>query len=137
MPMDVNSDYTLFGGRLMEWIDVVAGIVARRHSGRQVRTAAVDKLTFLAPAYVDDVVAIEGRLIHTGRSSMIVCVDTYVERHPNHVEKMLVNEAFLTMVAVDENGKSVPVPMLIAESEEDEKDMALGRARRAMRETDK
>ena len=55
----LNGYKRLFGGRLMEWIDVVAAVVARRHSGRAVTTASVDTLTFTAPAFVDDTVILE------------------------------------------------------------------------------
>lgn len=65
MPADVNGSYTLFGGALMQWIDVVAGVVSRRHSGMETRTAAVDHLEFLAPAYINDTVTLLGlSLIH-------------------------------------------------------------------------
>lgn len=134
MPMDVNSDYTLFGGRLMEWIDVVAGISARRHSGCHVRTAAIDRLTFLAPAHVGDVVTVEGHLIYTGRTSMIVCVRTYVESYHSEDERKEVNVAYLTMVAVDKDGKPTPVPGLRAENEQDQAELELGKTRRSMRE---
>ena len=53
---DLNGYGRLFGGRLMEWIDTVAGIVARRHSGCKVTTAMVDTLCFRAPAYPNDTV---------------------------------------------------------------------------------
>ena len=79
MPADVNGSYTLFGGILMQWIDVVAGVVSRRHSGMETRTAAVDHLEFLAPAHINDTVTLQGRVTYVGNTSMEVCVDTYVE----------------------------------------------------------
>lgn len=137
MPMDVNSSYTLFGGILMQWIDVVAGVVARRHSGCQVRTASVDKLDFLAPAYTDDIVTLDGRIVFAGRTSMIICVETFVERPSLGGKRFRANVAYLTMVAVDETGKPTPVPQLTAETEADEADLELGRQRRALRDTAK
>ena len=50
----INGAGRLFGGRLMEWIDIVAAVAARRHSGRNVTTASVDTLSFKAPAYLND-----------------------------------------------------------------------------------
>lgn len=79
MPADLNGYNRLFGGRLMQWIDVVAGVVARRHSGCEVTTASVDQLEFQAPAFVNDTIAMEGRITHVGRTSMEVRVDTFVE----------------------------------------------------------
>ena len=78
MPADVNGSYTLFGGILMQWIDMVAGVVSRRHSGMETRTAAVDHLEFLAPAHINDTVTLQGRVTYVGNTSMEVCVDTYV-----------------------------------------------------------
>ena len=120
MPMDVNSSYSLFGGMLMQWIDVVAGVVSRRHCGCNTRTAAVEKLEFLAPAYVDDIVELKGRIVFTGRTSMVVCVDTYVERPTEPENKIHVNRALLTMVAVDNQGKPTPVPDLCIQTEEEQ-----------------
>ena len=59
---DMNGYNRLFGGRLMEWIDIVASVVARRHSGRNVTTAVVDTLTFRAPAHLNDTVILCGRI---------------------------------------------------------------------------
>ena len=75
----LNGYKRLFGGRLMEWIDVVAGVVARRHSNRNVTTAAVDNLRFEGPAYGNETVVLCGYVTYTGRTSMEVCVRTYVE----------------------------------------------------------
>jgi len=132
-PADVNSAYTLFGGMLMQWIDVVAGVVARRHCGGSVRTAAVDHLDFIAPAYINDIVTIAGRITCVGTTSMEVCVDTFVERLSEPNQRLHVNRAFLTMVAVDQNGKPTPVPELICETEAEKLDYELGMQRRAMR----
>ncbi len=79
LPGDLNGYGRLFGGRLMQWIDIVAGVVARRHAGREVTTASVDHLDFQAAAYVNDTIALEGRITYVGRTSMEVRVDTYVE----------------------------------------------------------
>lgn len=132
-PADVNSAYTLFGGMLMQWIDIVAGVVSRRHSGCQTRTAAVDHLDFIAPAYIDDIVTIAGRVTFVGTTSMEVCVDTFVERLNNPDERLHVNRAYLTMVAVDKDGKPVPVPRLICETEAERADYEAGMQRRALR----
>lgn len=132
-PANVNSSYTLFGGMLMQWIDIVAGVVSRRHSGCTTRTAAVDHLNFIAPAYIDDIVTIAGRITFVGTTSMEVCVDTFVERLSNPDERLHVNRAYLTMVAVDKDGKPTQVPELICETEAEKADYEAGMQRRALR----
>ena len=132
-PADVNASYTLFGGILMQWIDIVAGVVARRHCECDVRTAAIDRLEFLAPAYINDIVTIAGRITFVGSTSMEVCVDTFVERMGNLQEKLHVNRAYLTMVAVDKDGKPTPVPRLIPETDTEKADYAGGELRRSLR----
>ena len=79
MPSHINGSDRLFGGRLLEWIDVVAGIVGRRHSGHNAVTACIDNLQFKHGAYLDDTVVIEGKVTYVANSSMEVRVDTYVE----------------------------------------------------------
>jgi acyl-CoA hydrolase len=113
----LNGYKRLFGGRLMEWIDVVAAVVARRHSGCAVTTASVDTLTFTAPAYVDDTVILQGYITHAGRTSMEICVRTFVENLDG--SRREINRAYLVMVALDENGKPAPVPALKLETDEE------------------
>lgn len=120
MNMDINDNGTLFGGRLMSWIDEVAGVVARRHSGTMACTASVDRLDFLSPAYLGDVVSVEGRVINVGRTSMIVEVKTFVQNLSTGEDgKKLVNLAYLTMVAMDANGKPTPVPRIVPHDDEE------------------
>ena len=78
-PTYLNGANRLFGGILMQWIDEVAGIVAKRHSMCNVTTASVDNLTFMKGAYNGDMIVIKGKMTWVGSSSMDVCVDTYVE----------------------------------------------------------
>lgn len=120
MPEHINGANRLFGGRLLSWIDVVAAVTARRHSGRDVTTACVDHLQFLAPAHVNDTVLITGQVTWTGRTSMEIRVDTYTEKLSG--ERIPVNRAYFVMVAIDENEKPAPVPELLIENEEEEKE---------------
>ena len=129
---DINGYDRLFGGRLMEWIDVVAAVVARRHSGCAVTTASVDTLTFTAPAYVDDTVILQGYITHAGRTSMEICVRTFVENLDG--SRREINRAYLVMVALDENGKPTPVPEVIPETEEEKREFEEAVRRREYRE---
>ena len=116
-PNHLNGANRLFGGILMQWIDEVAGIVAKRHSMSNVITASVDNLTFLHGAYQNDVVVIEGKMTWVGTTSMEVCVDTYVENRLG--ERNRINNAHFMMVALDENDKPVHVPRLILQTEDE------------------
>lgn len=134
MPMHVNAAQHLFGGMLMEWIDVVAAVAAKRHAQREVLTAAVDHLSFLGPAHLGDTVEVVGRVTYVGTTSMEVCVETYVEYTGKTPEKpLLVNRAYLTMVALDENKQPTPVPLLALETDKEREDFEAGRKRREER----
>jgi len=118
MSAHLNGAGRLFGGILMQWIDEVAGIVAKRHSMSNVTTASVDNLTFLSGAYNGDMIVIKGKMTWVGSSSMEVCVDTYVETPSGRRER--INNAHFMMVALDENDKPMTVPRLILQTEDEE-----------------
>ena len=130
-PTYLNGAGRLFGGILMQWIDEVAGIVAKRHSMCNVTTASVDNLTFLSGAYNGDMIVIKGKMTWVGSSSMEVCVDTYVENHLG--ERKRINNAHFMMVALDENDNPVRVPRLILKTEDEELAWAHGEERRRIR----
>ena len=109
-PNHLNGANRLFGGILMQWIDEVAGIVAKRHAMTNVITASVDNLTFVRGAFQNEMVVIIGKLTWVGTSSMEVLVETYVENIKR--ERSLINKAYLVMVSIDENDKPVKVPRL-------------------------
>ncbi len=130
-PTHLNGANRLFGGLLMQWIDEVAGIVAKRHAGCNVTTASVDNLTFLHGAFQNDMVVIKGKLTWVGNSSMEVCVDSYVENLQG--ERHRINNAHFIMVAVDEHGNSVQVPRLTLQTDEERLAWAHGEERRRIR----
>ena len=113
----INGYGRLFGGYLMQWIDELAGIVCRRHSGKQVTTACIDNLNFKAGAYQNDIVVLRAKMTYVGKSSMEVRVDTYVEDKDGIRKK--INRAYVVMVAIDSDGKCVEAPNLevVTESE--------------------
>ena len=130
-PNHLNGANRLFGGILMQWIDEVAGIVAKRHCMGNVTTASVDNLTFLSGAYQNDMIVIRGKLTWVGNSSLEVCVDTYVES-PNG-KRVRINNAHFMMVALDANDKPMPVPKLILQTEDEHLAWAHGEERRRIR----
>ena len=131
-PNHMNAAGRLFGGMLMQWLDEVAGLVAKKHSRSNIITASVDNLRFIHGAYADDMVVIIGRLTYVGNTSMEVRVDTYVEnpadgmRHP-------INQAYFTMVALDEKDKPKRVPRLVVSTEQEKAEWEAAEKRRRMR----
>ena len=130
-PQHLNASDRLFGGALMQWIDEVAGMVAKRHTRRNVITASVDSLSFLRGAYVKDTVVIIGKVTYVGNTSMEVKVDTYVEALSG--ERTPINHAYFTMVALDKNDRPVRVPRLELETEEEKEEWDKGEKRRELR----
>lgn len=117
---NLNGYSRLFGGQLMEWIDIVAAVVARRHSERNVTTAVVDMLEFKKPAYANETLIISGKITYAGKTSMEIKVNTFVEALNG--EKDLINTAYLVMVALDEHDKPAEVPELILETDEEKEE---------------
>ncbi len=131
MPPHLNGYGKLFGGQLAVWIDVLAGVVARRHSGMIITTAAIDNLRFRESVKQNELVVLRGKMTWVGRTSMEVRVDSYVEGD-NGVQK-LIYTAFVIQVALDENGKPCQVPPLIPRTQEEEHAFQAGQKRREMR----
>ncbi len=117
MPTHINGSNRLFGGQLMEWIDIVAGVVARRHSNSNITTVSVDKLVFEAPAHVNDTVLLKGKITYVGKTSMEIRVDTFVEHLSGQLD--VINRAYLVIVAIDENDMPIRVPPLLIETAEE------------------
>ena len=132
MHRHINGYGRLFGGQLVAWIDELAGLVGRRHCGHEITTACIDNLNFKHPAFLNDTVVLVGRVTYVGRTSMEVRVDTYVEELATGIRKMI-NRAYVVMVAIDENGRALPVPGLILESPEQEAEWEGGKRRYELR----
>lgn len=116
---DINGQNRLFGGRLLAWIDEIAGTVAMRHSGSQVTTAAIDNLQFKQGAVINDMIVMIGKITHVGHSSMEVRVDSYVEDTDGF--RHVINRAYLTLVCVDKEGRPTAVPFGLNVNTESEK----------------
>ena len=131
MPSHINGADRLFGGQLVEWIDVVAAVVARRHSGCNVTTAAIDNLQFKAGAYINNTLVLIGHITYVGKTSMEIRVDTYVEDLTGI--RKVVNRAYLVLVALDNEGNPTAVPKLILETESERAEWEAGKKRHALR----
>ena len=97
----------LFGGQIMAWIDIVGAVAARRYTQSAVTTVCVDNLNFLSAAYLNDTIVQEAVVTWTGRTSLEVRVDSYVEQLDG--TRSRVNRAYLVFVAIDDDGQPIPV----------------------------
>jgi acyl-CoA hydrolase len=131
-PADLNGGGRLFGGTLLSLIDEVAAIVAMRHTGlKTVTTAAIDNLIFKAGAYVNDLIVLVGYITHTGRTSMEVRVDVYVERGDGM--RYPINRAYVVLVALDQDNRPTAVPQLLLENDIQREEYRMAEKRRALR----
>ena len=130
-PAHINHYGRLFGGQLLKWIDELAGIVAIRHCGATVTTAAIDNLQFQAPAYVGDMIVLQGMITYVGRSSMEVRVDTYREALDGSRE--MINRAYIDMVCINCKGQPMEVPELLPETKEQKIEYEAAKKRKQMR----
>ncbi len=121
----------LFGGQIMAWIDIIGAVAARRYSRHAVTTVCVDHLSFIAPAFLNDTVVQEAAVTWTGRTSMEVRIDSYVERVDG--TRTCVNRAYAVFVAIDEDGRPVPVPEFVPETEAEKAEYKAAERRRLER----
>lgn len=118
LPPDTNSYGTLFGGKLMAYIDDIAAIAAVRHARKPVVTASTDSVDFLAPVKKGDSICVEAFVTWTHKTSMEVFVKAVTENLLTG-ERKVCSTAFLTFVALDDKGRPTPVPPVYPESEEE------------------
>ncbi|GAD51603.1 cytosolic long-chain acyl-CoA thioester hydrolase family protein [Halarchaeum acidiphilum MH1-52-1] len=118
MPNDTNHLGRAFGGRILEWMDVVSSVACRRFAGHQVVTASIDHVDFHAPIATGDVVTVESYVFDTGNTSLTVRTTVRAE-DPEVDEEWDVTTAFFTFVAVDDDDRPVSVPSLDCPSEDE------------------
>ena len=115
-PSDSNALGNLFGGRLMQFIDLVGAVAASRHARAITVTASMDHLDFVAPVHVGDLLILKSSVNRAFRTSMEVGVKAMVE--DVRMQKLRhVSSAYLTYVAVDREGCPLVVPQLICETD--------------------
>jgi acyl-CoA thioesterase YciA len=118
-PADTNLYGSVHGGVVMKLIDDAAAAAAARHSGGPAVTASVDRLNFLAPVQVGDLLKVTAMVASCGRTSLDVLTTVVAERWNRPGEERQVVRAFLTFVAVDSEGLPRPVPRLLVDNDED------------------
>jgi acyl-CoA hydrolase len=132
LPEDTNSWGHIFGGRVLALVDKCAAVVAIRHCRSGVLTASIDRVDFLAPVHLGEVMVLRGRLNATFRTSLEVGVEVFSEK-PLSGERTLTCQALVTLVGVDREGKPVPVPPIVPETDEDRSLVQAAAERRRLR----
>lgn len=118
---DTNLLGTVHGGVVMKLVDSVAGVVAARHANGPAVTAALDEMAFLIPVRVGDVVHVHSQVNWAGKSSMEIGVQVMADRWDESVPAVHVASAYLAFVAINEDGSPRAVPLVIPESEDDQR----------------
>ena len=130
MPNDTNQMHTLFGGKLLAWMDEVASICAFRHCNNIAVTASINNVSFDLPILNGAYVTLEAKVSRAFKSSMEIFVDVFVESRDGRKEKC--NEAILTFVAIDEHKRPLSVPELIPETDQEKERHASALRRRQL-----
>jgi acyl-CoA hydrolase len=118
LPTDANGLGNMLGGKVMHLVDLAGAMAAMRHARKPTVTAAVDSLVFRYPAHIGDLIMLRSSVNRVFRTSMEVGVKVEAENLMTG-EKVHTCSAYLTFVALDENGKSTEVPPVIPETEEE------------------
>lgn len=129
---DANSAGFVHGGTVMKLCDEVAGLAAVRHSGGRVVTAAMDRMTFLLPVHVGELLTLQASVNAAWHTSMEVGVRVEAE-NVRTGDKRHTNTAYLTMVALGDDGRPASVPSLDCESDEERRREREAQLRRANR----
>ncbi|MEM9634569.1 MAG: acyl-CoA thioester hydrolase YciA [Pseudomonadota bacterium] len=111
MPADTNANGDIFGGWVLSQMDLAGGIMAGQRAAGRVVTIAVDKMKFIRPVQVGDVLCVYSDVVRVGNSSMEIKLEAWALRH-RYGEREKVTEAIFTMVAVDDDGKPRQVPKM-------------------------
>ena len=127
-PSDANPAGNVFGGAILKHIDMVAGIVAQRYSQTNAVTVSMDKISFLKPVFVGNVLFVKAQVNYVQKSSMEIEVNVEAEDIANGT-RVHTGNAFVTFVALDDNGKPTPVPTLRIDNPEDQKRFDEGKIR--------
>jgi len=132
LPSDANPYGNVHGGEIMKLIDACAGAAATRHARGRVVTAFVDGLSFVSPVYVGYLVTAKASVNHVGKTSMEVGVRVESEDLLTGTVAH-VSSAYLVFVSTDEKGQPVPLPPLVAETDEERRRLRAAEQRRAQR----
>lgn len=125
LPGNTNTHGTMFGGDVLALMDKTAAIAAIRFCRQPVVTASTEHIDFRTPIREGDIIEAHARVVHTGRTSLIVRIDIYAER-PFSDEREHCTSGYYSFVSIDEGGRPQPVPPLEIETEEEQRDWERG-----------
>ena len=109
MPKDTNAHGTIFGGVILSYIDIAAAIEVRKHTLKKIVTKAMHEVVFVAPVHVGDLVSFYTELVRIGRTSITIKVIVEADRVRQPGERVIVTEAEVVYVAIDENRRPIPI----------------------------
>jgi len=132
LPNDANPLGFILGGTVMHLIDIAGAIACHRHTRSLLVTAAVDGLQFLHPIKVGDLIILKSRVTAAWSTSLEVEVEVFSEETLTGLRRMT-SRAYLTFVSIDRDGRRIPIPGLILESEEERQKAREADQRRAER----
>ena len=116
-PSHSNFSGKIHGGYVLNLMDQIAFACASKHSGHYCVTASVNKVDFLNPIEVGELLSLKASIIYTGRTSMVVGLRVEAQNIQTGVVKHC-NSSYFTMVAKDEAGNNVPIPGLILDTKD-------------------
>jgi len=131
-PNDANPHGNIFGGRVMQFIDIVGSVSAMKHARRAVVTASMDQLDFKSPVHVGEILVLHASVNYVGHTSMEVGVKVMAE-NPLTGERRQTSTAYLTYVAVDDNGQPVEMEPIVPETSDEKRRYKEAQARRKHR----
>src|SRR5437016_9893857 len=131
-PSDANPAGNVFGGEILKQIDLIAGLVAQRHARTNTVTASIDRVNFLKPVYVGNALILNARLTYVHRSSMEIEIRVEAEDLMTGT-RTLTNTAYVTVVALGNDGKTIGVPPLLLKTDDDKRRFEEGEQRMMQR----
>ena len=132
LPGDANNWGSLLGGKLMHLVDICGALAAMKHARCPVVTASADSINFMHPIYMNQLITLQSSVNRVFKTSMEVGVRVVVEDVMTG-ERRHTTSAYLTFVAIDENGKPVPVAPVIPETDEEKRRFEEASVRREYR----
>jgi len=131
-PNDTNPMGFLLGGRLVQWMDIASAVCAQNHAEKICVTASIDSVKFKHPAKVGDIITINAKITRAFNSSMEIFVEAWAKKILSQ-KAYLINEAYFTFVAIDDNGDATTIPAVKPVSAQEKTQYAKAQKRRQLR----
>lgn len=132
MPQDANIQGNVYGGTIMKLMDEIAGVVAARHCRKNVVTASIDRMSFLKPVYIGNVLILKASVNYVGKTSLEIGVRIEAEDLATG-KTVHTGSSYMTFVALDESGRPASVPFVVPVTTEQKRRYREAKARRATR----